>query len=342
MQTSGLRVAIIGLGRMGQRHVEVAQRLGMEICGLADVNSQVLKEVKNKYQITATAFTDAVGMLESIRPQVLVVATTAPTHAPFVIAAAELGVRFVLCEKPLATSLAEVDAIQEARDRYGIRVAVNHQMRFMDQYTRVKKLIGSKELGPLVSIIVAGSNFGLAMNASHYFEMFRYITDQKVDKIQAWFDNVNLKNPRGEQFEDRAGRILARSANGESLFIDFSENAGWGLQLIYICRNGQIFVDELSGEMRVAARQEQYRELPTSRYGLPADIRTESITPADVIEPTVNLLRSLIIGEDYPSIEDGAHALACLVAAHVSNDAGGRPISIKDTDISRDTVFKWA
>lgn len=340
-QAPGLRVALIGLGRMGLRHVEAARRLGMDVCGAADTSAAALQAVQEQHGVSA-CFTDAYEMLAKLHPEALVIATTAPTHAPFVLAAAELGVRYVLCEKPLATSLAEADAMLAACGRAGARLAVNHQMRYMAQYTQVKALIGSAELGPLVSILVAGSNFGLAMNASHYFEMFRYISDESVHDVQAWLEDAQLANPRGAQFEDRSGRLLARSKAGASMFIDFSANAGWGLQVVYICRHGQIVVDELNGDMRVAARKAQYRELPTTRYGMPVDIRNEKIEPADTVGPTMDVWNALLAGEGYPDGAAGAHALACLVAAHASHEAGGRAVRLAHASLPRDRVFKWA
>ena len=134
----------------------------------------------------------------------------------------------------MASSLAEADEMIATCRRAGALLAVNHQMRFMPQYTEVKALLGSDELGPLASVLVAGSNFGLAMNASHYFEMFRYLADSQVSSVQAWFDPGQLANPRGPQFEDRSGRLLAHSEAGPSLYIDFSAAAGWGLQVVYI------------------------------------------------------------------------------------------------------------
>lgn len=343
-QAAGLRVAVIGLGRMGLRHVEAARRLGMDVCGAADVSPAALQAVHNQHYVAAAAacFTDAFEMLAKVKPEALVIATTAPTHALFVLAAAEVGVRYVLCEKPLATSLAEADAMLAACERAGTRLAVNHQMRYMAQYTQVKALIDTEELGPLASILVAGSNFGLAMNASHYFEMFRYISGKSVSGVQAWLEDGQLANPRGDQFEDRSGRLLARCETGPSMFIDFSAQAGWGLQVVYICRHGQIIVDELNGDMRIAARQAQYRELPTTRYGMPVDIRNEQIEPADTVVPTMAVWNALLAGQGYPDGAAGAHALACLVAAHASNEAGGRAVRLDDATLPRERVFKWA
>lgn len=342
-QANDLRVGVIGLGRMGLRHIEAARRLGMDICGVADTSAAALQTVQDQYGVAAeTSFTDAYDMLVRIKPEALVIATTAPTHAPFVLAATELGVRYVLCEKPLATSLAEADAMLTACELAGTRLAVNHQMRYMAQYTQVKALIGSEELGPLASILVAGSNFGLAMNASHYFEMFRYISGESVCDLHAWFEDGQLDNPRGAKFEDRSGRLLVRSETGVSMYIDFSANAGWGLQVVYICRYGQIVVDELNGGMRVTARQVQYRELPTTRYGMPVDIRNEQIEPADTVVPTMAVWNALLAGEGYPDGAAGAHALACLVAAHASHEAGGRAVRLDDAALPRERVFKWA
>lgn len=341
--SAGLRLAIVGLGRMGLRHIQAARNLGMVVCGVADRSEQACAAVQANMGLAAEAcFTDVRDMLKTTRPEALVVATTAPSHAAFVLAAAELGVRYILCEKPMSTSLADAQAMIDACQRAGAKLAINHQMRFMPQYTRVKSLISSAELGALSSILVAGSNFGLAMNASHYFEMFRYISDSAVTRVQAWFEEGNLANPRGAEFEDRSGRLLARAETGPSMYIDFSSASGWGLQVVYICRHGQIVVDELNGDMRVAARQAEFRDLPTTRYGMPADLQHLTIEPADTVVPTMAVWSAMLTDQAYPDGAAGAHALACLVAAHASHASGGREVRLDDPALPRDRQFKWA
>lgn len=338
-----LRFAVIGLGRMGLRHVEAARRLGMNVCGAADISNDALEAAHLQIGIASfDCFTDAYEMLDKVQPDAVVIATTAPTHASFVLAAADRKVRYVLCEKPFACSLAESAEMIRACKRVGASLAVNHQMRFMAQYERVKKLIGSKELGPLVSILVAGSNFGLAMNASHYFEMFRYVSGENIRDVQAWFEDIKLTNPRGPKFEDRSGRLLARSTNFLTMFIDFSANAGWGLQVIYICRHGQIILDELNGDLRILARQSQYRDLPTSRYGMPVDIQNEKLEPTDTVVPTMRVWNALLSDNGYPTGEEGAHILACLVAAHSSHEASGRAVIVDNNTLDNERVFNWA
>lgn len=339
---AGLRVGVIGLGRMGLRHLQAVRQLGMEPVGLADLSDAALDAACEQYGLDRRiGHADAAEMLKQTRPQAVVIATTAPSHAALTLAAIDSGARHILCEKPMAASLQEADDMIDACDRAGARLAINHQMRFMPQYTQVKSMVGSEELGPLVSILVAGSNFGLAMNASHYFEMFRYMTGQPVADVQAWFEEMTLPNPRGAQFQDRSGRLLARSAAGPTMYIDFSADAGWGLQVVYICRFGQIVVDELSGDMRVAARKPAFRDQPTSRYGLPVDVRQEAIEPADTVVPTMKVWQAMLDGAGWPDGAAGRHALACLVAAHASH-VSGRSVRIDDAALPREQQFPWA
>ena len=334
---------VIGVGRMGMNHVLAAKQLGMLPVGLADVSSVALDSACNTHGLgRELGFIDANEMIRQMKPQALVVATTAPMHAEFVLAAVELGVRHILCEKPMASSLAQADAMLAACERTGVQLAVNHQMRFMPHYNRVRELIGGNDLGTLSSIVVSGSNFGLAMNASHYFELFRYITDSPVHSVQAWFDEAMVPNPRGLQFKDRSGRLLARSHSGTVMYIDFAVTSGHGLQVSFICRNGQITVDELTGDLRVSTRQAQYRELPTTRYGMPADVRLESVEPTDTVVPTMNLWSAMFGGYPFPDGAVGRHALACLVAAHVSHEGGGREVALEEATIPCDRVFPWA
>ena len=338
----GLRFAVIGLGRMGMRHIQAAQDLGMTLVGGADLSPQARATLTQDHGVPPEAcLEDGLALLAAVRPEALVVATTAPSHANFVLAAIQAGVRHVLCEKPMASSIAEGEAMLAACAASGTRLAINHQMQFMDQYTRVRDLIGSDQMGPLASILVAGSNFGLAMNASHYFQMFRYITGTPVAEVQAWFEADALTNPRGAQFDDASGRVLARNAQGTTMFLDFSARAGWGVCVTYICRNGQITVDELRGEMRVVSRQAAHRDLPTTRYGMPVDVSEFPIPPADVVGPTAAVWDAMLAGRDYPDGAAGLHALRCLVAAHASHRTG-RAMALNDASLPVSEIFNWA
>lgn len=327
---------------MGRRHLQVAKNLGLEIVGIFDPMPESIRLVREEYKLSEqVVFSSAKEMLEKTRPETLVVSSTATSHCEYVCMAAEAGVKFILCEKPMAVSLEECDRMIEACERSGSVLAVNHQMQFMEQYTIVKKLVNSLEFGGLRSITVAASNFGLAMNGTHYFEMFRYMTDESISKVSCWTDSAKVPNPRGSQYEDRSGQLRAVSPSGIRLYMELGGDLGHGIQVIYSCLLGQILVDELSGHLRYIHRQSEFAELPTTRYGMPAVTEVRQIAPADVIKPTQDVWQAMFENRSFPDGACGRHAVAVLVAANISGEADGKQIELA-RELPVDRVFPWA
>lgn len=338
-----MKTVVIGTGRMGRRHIQVVKEMGLELVGICDPMPEALVLAEKEQGISKEIqFTDAAAMIKKLRPECVVIATTAPTHCEFTCLAAENGAKFILCEKPMAISMQQCDQMLEVCSKHGAKLAINHQMRFMDQYIEPKKLIYSPAYGGLASVTVVAGNFGIAMNGSHYIEMFRYMTDENPAEVSAWFSADKVPNPRGPQFEDRAGSLRITTASGKRFYMEVGSDQGNGLKVIYAGRNGQIMVEELSGRMTLISREEQYRDLPTTRYGMPSTSSEQTITPADVIEPSRAVLEALINDTNPPTGEDGRLAVAALVAAYISDEEGHRPVKISETANYQTRIFPWA
>jgi hypothetical protein len=189
---------------------------------------------------------------------------------------------------------------------------------------------------------VIGGNFGFAMNGAHYFEAFRFLTGEVPVEVSAWFSPAMVPNPRGPQYQDRAGCIRAVTGSGKRLYMDVSADQGHGFGATYACRYGVITVDELAGELCSTEREAQYRELPTTRYGMPCISKRYSVSPPDLIETTVAVLNALTSGQSSVSGEDGRQVVELLVAAHQSADQGGAPVRLNGNDVDRQRIFPWA
>ena len=338
-----MRTAVLGLGRMGVRHATVLNGAGLPIVAISDANSETCQKVGDAFAVEkAGRFTSNDSMLETVRPELVVIATTAPSHHDLVLKAVQCGARKILCEKPMGRSLAECKRMVEACAKAGVDLAINHQMRFMEQYLLPKQLAHSEQFGGLASVLVSAGNFGMAMNGTHYFEMFRFITDEAPVLVNAWFGDVELPNPRGAQFKDAAGTIRLETSSGRRFYMDCSGDQGHGVQVTYNCRNGRITIDELTGALDYVVRKEEYRDLPTTRYGMPVDTVARSITPADAVSPTRSVLDALLRGLDYPTGEDGLQAMRILIAAHVSNSEGGATIDTRVRQLPPDMVLPLA
>jgi predicted dehydrogenase len=339
-----IRVCLIGAGRMGLRHVEAIKMLGYELQGVFDISEKSANQALAVFSGNGAKFySDPEIMLDVVKPDAVVISTTAPFHHEYVMLCSKKNVPYVLSEKPLCSSAIQMNEMLDACENSNTKLAVNHQMMFLPQYTEVKRLISELEFGRVNSVIVAAANFGLAMNASHYFEMFRYITDEHLSTVQAWLESEKLENPRGVQFEDRSGRVVGFSESGKSLYMDFSVNSGHGVQCTYICRNGQITVDELAGDLRYTVRKPAHHAESTNRYGMPADIVTVKIPAVDIVDSTAKVLESLIAGQDYPSADTcGRHAMQCVFASHISDESSNKVVSLDEMNFDEGRIFPWA
>jgi predicted dehydrogenase len=338
-----MRIAVIGLGRMGLRHLQIMSESGHQIVGIADARNEALTQAQATLGCSPdVCFESADAMLDRVGAECVIIATTAPAHCQLTVAAAERGASHILCEKPMAVSLRQCDEMLEACARAGTKLAINHQMRFMEQYTRSKAIVHSEAFGRLGSVTVVAGNFGLAMNGIHYFEMFRFITDEPAIAVSARFSSETVPNPRGPQFVDRAGTIRLETPSGARFYMDASADQGHGMQVVYAGRNGRLTVDELAGRATLVARRPEHRAQPTTRYGMAWEEEALTIAPADAVEPARAVLNALLGGGDFPTGADGRRAIEILVAAYLSDEENGRTVHLDREELPRDRLFPWA
>jgi predicted dehydrogenase len=334
--------AVIGAGRMGRVHIQALLDLGLDVVAVCDPLDENLKLAAGMLPHgQPQLFADAAPLFD-LRPEVVAIATTAPAHDGLCLAAIDAGASVIVCEKPFTTSVTAGEKVTAAARAAGTRVAVNHQMRFMDQYVRVRELLDTGAFGRLASMSVVAGNFGIAMNGSHYFEAFRYLARQPVAIVSAWFDRTELPNPRGAAFRDRSGVILGWNEAGQRFHMDASADQGHGMSVTYAAEFGRINVDELGGAIRFIHRKEEHRAAPSTRYGMPWEEGEIRFPQADNLGPTRAVYAAVLAGNDYPGAEDGLRTVRTLAAAYLSDSRGGASVPVDSLEIDADRVYPWA
>ena len=96
----------------------------------------------------ADVYDDAEKMMDEADITVVDVCTPTPTHRPLVEAAAERGLD-AFCEKPLARTAADADAIVDAVEDAGITFMTGHVLRYFPEYAEAKRRIDAGEIGAL-------------------------------------------------------------------------------------------------------------------------------------------------------------------------------------------------
>jgi len=336
---------IIGVGRMGLAHLQAARNLGLTPSAICDVSEA------NRAKAAAAAggvpagalFADAATTFAAHRnAHLVVIATTADSHRAHVEQAAASGARHILCEKPMATSVADCDAMLAACEASGSTLAINHQMRFMPQYTVVRDELATGRFGALASMTVTGGCFGLAMNGSHYCEAFAWLAGSPIVNATAWFSGEPFNNPRGPHFFDQAGEMRFVSADGRRLLLNIGHDQGHGMTAMYAARFGHLFVDEFEGLCLATARKPEHQSLPVTRYGMPWDRWERKFPQADNVGPTEAVMRALLDDRDYPSGRDGRNVVAALAAAYQSAASGNTPVNVTELGEFEHRHFPWA
>jgi predicted dehydrogenase len=336
--------ALIGGGRMGRSHAQALREMGVSLTVVCDVRGEALAAIGDEFGVAPDMrFQNAAEMFTRLgKVDVVSIATTADTHCDMVLLAASAGAGSILCEKPLATSVADCDRMIAACAASGTRLAVNHQMRFMDQYRLVKAELKSGALGRLASMNVVAGCFGLAMNGSHYIEAFSYLTEAKPVEASAWFSGESIRNPRGPAFFDQAGEMRIVTDTGQRLNFAIGADQGHGMTVTYAGAFGHIFVDELEGEIIATTRLPEHRDVPANRYGMPWERRNIRFPAADNTGTTRAVLQALASDSDYPTGEDARRVIATLVACYASAENGNKPYRIDGLGRLAERHFPWA
>lgn len=146
-----LKIALVGAGKMGISHLSIlrAHQL-VDVIGVCDQPGFLL-DVLGKYTGLNT-FTDYHKMLQSEKPDALVIATPTPHHFEMAEVAVRSGVS-VFCEKPLTLSYEQSTALERLAKEIGVVTQVGYHNRFIGAFQEVKKLLAEGTLGPISHVM---------------------------------------------------------------------------------------------------------------------------------------------------------------------------------------------
>ncbi|MFQ5860750.1 MAG: Gfo/Idh/MocA family protein [Dehalococcoidia bacterium] len=151
------------------------------------------------------AYTLYEEMLRDPKVQAVYIATPNALHAGQTVQAARAG-KHVLCEKPLALTVAEAEGMVQLCREVGVKLGAALQNRFHPAHIEMRRLIASGEVGELVLLLgeysrdfaqpsrawkgdpaLAGGGAVMGMG-THVIDLFRFLTGQEVEEVLARAD----------------------------------------------------------------------------------------------------------------------------------------------------------
>jgi len=235
-----VRVALIGAGRIGQRHAATlaAAIPRAELAIIADVHGPSAEALAAK--VRCPHWTDDPGAaLADGAIDAIVIASSTDSHAPLIVAAAEAG-KQIFCEKPIALDLEATDRALAAVEQSGVRLQMGFQRRFDKAYRQAKELIDSGTLGHIEAIrdtmrdpspaprAYLETSGGLYRDMTiHNFDCVRWMMGQEVRELFAM--GSALVSPVFQELGDIDTSVISLRFDDDSLgVIDNSRRSGFG------------------------------------------------------------------------------------------------------------------
>lgn len=145
-----MKIAVIGAGGMGRIHAEAHRsNPAVRLTGIADADPAAAAGLAA--QTDARPYPTLEALLEAEQPDVVDICLPTPLHKAYVLKAAASG-KHVICEKPLAGSIADAEEMIEACEKAGVRLFVGHVLRFFPEYAKAREAILSEALGQIATV----------------------------------------------------------------------------------------------------------------------------------------------------------------------------------------------
>ena len=326
-----LRTVFVGCGAsIYPLHEKAADPARFELVGMADIDERARSRAETH---DAPFFTDHRTMIETVKPELVVVMTPHTSHPSIAIDAMEAGAH-VLVEKPMAIQVADADAMIEAAQHTGRVLAVNFQQRSRPEIRAAHDLIQSGALGELqhANMVVVwprshkyfrmstwrgtwnGEGGGVLLNQSpHNLDLICYLVGLP-QKVVAWARTtrhpIETEDTVQAMFEWPNGAIGSlHVSTAESGQPERMEILGTGGRLEIL--QGGLRFDRFDQDLREFFPQTEEIYSGPSQHAVPVELPASTGTHNDVYANLYAALR-----EGAPLLADGESARMSLELAN--------------------------
>lgn len=239
---SQLRVAVVGLGNMGQVHaMNVARLPNARLYAVASRRREVAEEVARRYH-AEKVYTDYEALFSDRNLEAVVIATGCAEHPEQIVQAARHRLP-IFTEKPIGFTLAAIDRALAAVQEANVPFQVGFMRRFDPGYAAARQKIVEGAIGrPVLFKANSRDPFwpekqdGPGYNTTfldlgvHDFDLARWLMGSEVETVYA--TGGALVYPRLAEFGDVDNAVVSLTfASGALGSIDFSRNARYGYDI---------------------------------------------------------------------------------------------------------------
>ena len=343
-----IKVGIIGCGKIAQvRHIpEYAANPYAEVYGFYDINVARAEELAKKYG--GKAYASYEELLADPEIEAVSVCAANHAHAEISIAALKAG-KHVLCEKPMAVTLAECEAMVAAAEEAGKYLMIGQNQRLAKAHAKAKELIKQGAIGKVLTFrtifghggpetwsIDPGSNVWFfdktkaAMGAMadlgiHKTDMIQYVLGSKIVKTQAVLTTLDKRDATGSLIGvDDNAICIYQMENG----VIGTMTASW---TYYAAEDNTTVIYGTKGELRLYD-DPKYSVQQINADGTRIDYQIDQIQTNDnqTASGVIDLFVECLVEQKEPEIsgENVLHAMKAVFAS-IESSAKGCVVEVK-------------
>jgi len=202
-------IMVVGCGHIGCQHLEnIYYKDNISIVAVVDKNEELARLAAKKYSSLEYS-TDYRRFLNDDRIDIVVIATYTSSHLPILKECIASG-KHVLCEKPIATNIAEGEEFVRAVKSADVKVLVAHILRHNKSYIKIRDMIRSGAIGQLKAVRMVQNHHVLEKNrfahllkdcspivdcGIHYIDVMQWFTDSRVCEVSGIGTRIDVNSP---------------------------------------------------------------------------------------------------------------------------------------------------
>lgn len=340
-----IKVGIIGCGKIAQvRHIpEYSANPHAQVYGFYDINQERARALAERFG--GKAYASYEDLLADPQIEAVSVCAANHAHAEISIAALKAG-KHVLCEKPMAITLEQCEAMVEAAERSGKYLMIGQNQRLAKAHKKAKELIEQGAIGKVLTFrtifghggpetwsVDPGKNTWFfdktkaAMGAMadlgiHKTDMIQYVLGSKIVRTQAVLTTLDKRDATGSLIGvDDNAICIYQMENG----VIGTMTASW---TYYAAEDNTTVIYGTKGELRLYD-DPKYSVQQINADGTRIDYQIDQIQTNDnqTASGIIDLFVECLVEKKQPEIS-GANVLHAMKAVFASIDSSAKGCAV--------------
>lgn len=327
-----LKIAIIGAGRIGHVHARtIAAHPAAQLELVCDPFGDAAEKLAS--QFGARSRKEAEEVFADPEVDAVVIGSPTPLHIPHLLAAAKAG-KAVLCEKPIALDIKDVEAARSELDAITTPVMFGFNRRFDPSFSAVRQAVNDGRIGDLEQLTIISRDpaappveyvkvsGGIFRDMTiHDFDTARFFLGD-ITEVYAAGQNLDPAIKEAGDFDAAVVTLKAASGAVATIINNRHCSSGYDQRLEASGRDGALFAENIrSTTVRLSNAEVTDAQVPYLDFFL------ERYADAYRLELSA-FIEAVEAGTPTPTTIDDAVQALCLAEAATESARTGKPVSV--------------